>query len=282
MHNNSGTIIKKASGEAQLFDISKLKRSLENAGADKDVIDEIATDIQQWLQDGVTTKKIYARAYKLLHRKNWGSALRYKLKNALIQMGPTGYPFERFIGEIFKKLGYHTEVGQIIEGRCITHEVDVIATKDHTQNLVECKFAQNQGSRIGVQVPLYVRSRVDDIVEKRRQMPEFKDMTFSGWIVTNNRFSSDSIEYGKCIGLHLLAWDYPQGNGLKDIILKENVFPITLLNHLTLKEKQELIEKGIVTCAQLLADEKMLSSLEHGTKNYRHLLRELSVICHQR
>lgn len=282
MQDNIGKKITKASGESELFDISKLKRSLENAGAETDVIQEIATDIHQWLNEGETTKKIYARAYKLLHRKNRGSALRYKLKNALIQLGPTGYPFERFVGEIFKKLGYQTQVGQIIEGRCITHEVDVIATKDHTQSLIECKFSQSQGSRIGVQVPLYVRSRVEDIVEKRSQMPEFKDVKFSGWIVTNNRFSSDSIDYGKCIGLHLLAWDYPHGNGLKDIILRENVFPITLLNHLTLKEKEELVEKDIVTCAQLLANDRILNSLEQSNRNYRLILGELKTICHQK
>lgn len=282
MHDNIGKKITKASGESELFDISKLKRSLENAGAESDVIDEIATDIRQWLNEGETTKKIYARAYKLLHRKNRGSALRYKLKNALIEFGPTGYPFERFVGELFKKLGHTIEVGQIVQGRCITHEVDVIATKDYTQNLIECKFAQSQGSRIGVQVPLYVRSRMEDIIEKRQHMDEFKGMKFSGWVVTNNRFSSDSIDYSKCVGLHLIAWDYPQGNGLKDIILKENVFPVTILNHLTLTEKEDLVEKNIVTCAQLLKNKDILQALESKKSNFRHLLRELNTICHQK
>jgi hypothetical protein len=282
MQYENGKIITKASGESELFDISKLKRSLENAGADSDVIEKIAADIRQWLEDGDTTKKIYARAYSLLHHKNGVSALRYKLKNALIEFGPTGYPFERFVGEVFKKLGYKTEVGQIVQGRCITHEVDVIATKDYTQNLIECKFAQSQGSRIGVQVPLYVRSRMEDIIEKRQHMDEFKGMKFSGWVVTNNRFSSDSIDYSKCVGLHLIAWDYPQGNGLKEIILKENVFPVTILNHLDITEKENLIEKGIVTCAQLLENKDILQAFELQKSNYRHLLSELNSICYQK
>ena len=67
--NNIEIIIKKKSGETEPFDVSKLKASLKNAGADDDTINEIAADIEKWVYNGVTTGKIYARAYKMFRRK---------------------------------------------------------------------------------------------------------------------------------------------------------------------------------------------------------------------
>lgn len=275
---NSIVEIKKASGETEPFDVAKLKASLQNAGATENVINEIAADIEEWVYEGVTTKKIYARAYKLFRRKRDTGALRYKLKKALFNLGPTGYPFEHFIGELFKKQGYETEVGQILEGRCITHEMDVIATKDGKQYLMECKFSHDQGNRISIQVPLYVRSRVDDIIDKRKQMPEYKNFSFSAWVVTNARFSVESIQYSKCKEMNLLGWDYPKGNGLKDIIERINIFPITILSHLAKKEKQQLMEQGIVTCEQLLNDPTFLDSLRLNKRMQRKVLEELNEV----
>src|SRR5690606_35224363 len=137
-----------------------------NAKAEEHVIDEIVGDIHAWLQDGVTTKQIYSRAYQILKQKRQPAAVHYSLKKALIELGPTGFPFEFFIGEVFKKQGFNILIGQEVAGHCVTHEMDVIATKDGVQNLIECKFSKIQGSRLNIQVPMYVRSRIEDVVEK--------------------------------------------------------------------------------------------------------------------
>ncbi|MFP4448724.1 MAG: restriction endonuclease [Bacteroidales bacterium] len=84
-----------------------------------------------------------------------------------MELGPSGNPFEYFIGAVFEKQGYKTEVGKVIEGRCVTQEIDVIATKEDNQHLIECKYANDQERRVSIQVPLYVRSRVDDIMAKK-------------------------------------------------------------------------------------------------------------------
>ena len=278
-NESKGIPVRKASGELEHFDSSKLRRSLQNAGADTSAIEEITANIENWLHEGVTTKKIYSRAFSLLFRKNRINALYYKLKQALIELGPTGYPFEQFVGEIFKKQGYTVEVGQILEGHCITHEMDVIATNKTTQWLIECKYAKDQGKIVSIQVPLYVRSRIDDIIKKRNERPEYEGLTFSGGIVTNTRFSTDSIEYSKCSGLRLLAWDYPEGNGLKDIIGRENIFPISVLTYLTKKEKEFLMDKNIVTCKQLQDNIKILNEFALSKKKTSDLMRELEDIC---
>jgi hypothetical protein len=275
---NKEIIIKKASGDTEPFDVSKLKASLKNAGAADDVIEKIAADLENWVYDGVTTGKIYARAYKMFRRQSGNKASRYKLKKALFSMGPTGYPFEHLIGQIFKRQGYKVEVGQVVDGVTITHEIDVIATKDKVQNLMECKFAHGQGNRLSVQVPLYVHSRVNDIVEKRRQEKQYKDLSFTAWVVTNARFSSDSLEYSRCKGIKLLGWDYPKNNALKDMIEQEKIFPVTILKHLNKKEKQQLMGDGTVTCAQLSEKPELLKGLGLNKKKRQSVANELKKI----
>ncbi|MDP2889962.1 MAG: restriction endonuclease [Bacteroidota bacterium] len=277
--SGSNILVRKASGVEEPFEKYKLERSLRNAGADDGLVQEIAKNIGEWITSGLTTKKIYSRAFSLLRKKETGVAIRYKLKQAIMELGPSGYPFEDFIGHLFDKQGYEVKVGQILEGHCVTHEMDVIATENKNQHLVECKYGSDQGKQISVQVPLYVRSRVNDIIKKRQESPEYEGFSFSGWVVTNTRFSADALQYGKCSELHLLGWDYPYGNGLKDLIERLKIYPITILSQLTKDEKQTLLNKGIVICLQLFNNQEILDSLELSKTKYIALEKEIKDIC---
>lgn len=277
--SNKQILIKKASGDEEYFDIKKLERSLHNAGAEELIIWKIIEDIQNWIYSGVTTKQIYSRAFKILRRDRAHSAMRYKLKEAIISLGPTGYPFEQFIGQLFKKQNYEIEVGIVVDGYSITHEMDVIATKNQVQNLMECKYHKDQGKHVSIQVPLYVHSRVNDIVRKRKEMPEFENLSYKAWVVTNTRFSEDSIQYGKCNGLQLLGWDYPKNKGLKHLVESMKLYPITILHKLTRKEKQVLLNQGIVTCLQLLNDMSHVKELNLTKRKEMALHKELMDVC---
>jgi len=272
-------LIKKASGKEEPFSTEKLERSLLNTGARHETVSEIVAHIENWIYPGITTKKIYARAFSMLHKERTGSSLRYRLKQAIYELGPTGYPFEILIGKLFRHMGYQTEVGVVVDGKCVTHEMDVIATLDQVQNLVECKYHKDQGKQVSVQVPLYVRSRVNDIIEKRQSMPKYQGYSFKGWVVTNTRFSDDSTQYGLCSGLNLLAWSFPEGNGLKENIEKFKLYPITILKRLTIKEKQVLLDQGIVTCTQALENPDCLDNINLSVPKYKALMNELKDIC---
>ncbi|SHE78979.1 ATP cone domain-containing protein [Mariniphaga anaerophila] len=275
MKNNHYIIIKKASGEKEAFDVEKLKGSLRRAGAEESIVHQVAGEIDSWIYDGITTQKIYSRAFGLLRKKKKQVASRYKLKKAIMELGPTGFPFEHLMGKILEKQGYSTEVGQIINGRCVSHEVDVVATRDKVQYFVECKYGQSPGKTISVQVPLYIRSRVDDIIAKRKESGEYEGFEFGGWVATNTRFTSDAIAYGTCCGLNLLSWDYPLGNGLKDIIDREKIYPITVLHYLTKAQKQALMEQGIVICRQILENPKVVDPFELTSRQHKNLMNEL-------
>lgn len=277
--NKSVILIKKASGDLEPFSSEKLKQSLLNAGASEKTISKIVTEIESWIYTGITTKKIYTHAFKILKRETNPSSIRYSLKKAVFDLGPTGYPFEILIGKLFEHMGFSTEVGIVVEGNCVTHEMDVIATNKNEQLLVECKYHKDQGKQVSVQVPLYLRSRVNDIVEKRQGITEYKKLKFTGWLVTNTRFSSDSEQYGICSGLKLLSWNFPIGDGLHEKIEKFKIFPITVLKNLSVKEKQYLLDEGIVTCKQLLENKDLLNAMGIRKFKYENLLKELNDVC---
>jgi hypothetical protein len=269
-------LVKKASGEIQPFSSEKLENSLRRAGATEELIHEIITDIKSWLTDVTTTQKIYARAFLLLRRKKRSMAARYSLKRAIMELGPSGYPFEKFMGHIFRSKGLEVQTGQILNGRCVTHEVDVVATGEKEQHLVECKYYNSQGKYANVQVPLYIRSRVNDIVSIRETQPEYEGFTFHGWIATNTRFTGDAMSFGLCSGLKLISWDYPDGESIKAIIERENLFPITTLTQLTKIEKQQLLAKGVVLCKEIKTKPEVVSILNLKPAKYSRLMEEVT------
>lgn len=276
--NNAPQIIK-ASGKKETFQRSKLEHSLRRAGAKESIIADIVSEVELWLVEGITTKQIYTKAFNLLKKRRKGYAARYSLKKALMELGPTGYPFEHFVGQIFEIQGFDTKVGQVVQGQCVQHEVDVIATENHTQYLVECKYYNTQDKHANVQVPLYIRSRVNDIEAIRCKLPEYNGYKFHGWIVTNTRFTTDALDYGKCSGLHLVSWDYPKGHSLKDMIDTYKMFPVTALTQLNKREKQQLMDKGIVLCRQLASNPKLLKPFGLSEIKSRLVLSEIDELC---
>ena len=251
---------------------------MRNAGAGEEVLEGIAEDIVSWVYDGAPTRKIYARAFSLLRKHKKRVASRYRLKQAIMELGPTGYPFEHFIGKVIEKMGFSVQVGQIVQGRYVRHEVDVVATRDHRQLFVECKYGQSADKAVSVQVPLYVRSRVDDIIEKRKESEDYAGYSFGGGVATNTRFTSDAVDYGTGSGLLLLGWDYPAGDGLREIIDRERIYPVTVLLSLTGQQKRVLLERGIVTCRQLSESPERSALLQQSGAKHKALLRELEAI----
>jgi hypothetical protein len=277
--SNQPTIITKASGEKVVFSEEHLKVSLMHSGANDDEIAEITEKIKAKIYDGMATKALYKLAAKFLKKSRTGSAAKYKLKQALMELGPSGYPFERFVGELLKKMGYETSVQLILEGACINHEVDVVAKKENEVNIIECKFRNRAGYKIDVKNPLYVQSRFKDIEAKYLETEGSNKRLYKGWLITNTRFSLDALKYGQCVGLNLMSWDQPKNHGLKELIDQAGLHPITSLTNLSKKEKQLLLNKNIVLCRELLASENSLNSLRISAHKRNKVLEECRMAC---
>lgn len=157
--------VRKASGVTEPFSIAKLRSSLTKARASEEEINFILESLQPKLYEGITTKKIYSEAFRLLRQKSKHHAARYYLKKGIMELGPSGYPFEKFMSELFRHQGYSVVVGKILKGKCVDHEIDVIGEKGNEMILVECKYRNLAGIAVDVKTPLYIHARFDDVSE---------------------------------------------------------------------------------------------------------------------
>jgi Holliday junction resolvase-like predicted endonuclease len=255
----SQILITKKSGDQVLFDENKLRLSLEKSGADKETIERVLDELLLYINNGMSTHKVYKKAYSILSKISHRTAGRYRLKSAIMELGPTGFPFEKFIGAIIENQGFDTSTGMIIQGKCVTHEVDVVAENEDKIIVVECKFHREGNRKSDVKVPLYIRSRFNDIYDQWVKEDKIKGRKFEGWVVTNTRFTGDAEKFGKCSGLKLVAWDYPNDDSLKNMIDKSGLHPLTSLKTLTKKEKENILEQGVVLCKEL-SEEVLLKS----------------------
>lgn len=277
---NESLDITKSSGERVKFSLSKLRSSLKRTGADKETIDQIIDKVRDELYQGISTKEIYNRAFALLKKKKSYFASKYKLKKAIYELGPTGFPFERFVGAILKYSGYEVDIGPILQGKCVTHEIDVLAHKDNETSIIECKFHGEQGINCNVKVPLYINSRYRDVKEHWNAHPKNGTKLTRAWVVTNTRFTEDAIQYSNCCGLTLLSWDYPKDNGLKDRIDRLGLYPITVSTLLTAREKQFLLSRNLVLCRELINDKFYLDHLGISELRKEKILNEIGQLCH--
>lgn len=271
--------ITKASGESVPFSADKLKHTLERAGANEDVIDRIIEEVSSKLYGGIPTKKIYRIAFNLLKESSRHLAAKYHLKQAIMELGPSGYPFEKYIGEILCYQGYKTIVGEIVQGKCVNHEIDVIAELNHEHFMIECKYHNQLGTFSDVKIPLYIQARFKDVETQWLKLPGHGTKFHQGWVVTNTRFSSDAIQYGNCAGLKLLGWDYPTKGSLKDLIDTLGLYPITCLTTLTKTEKQQLLERKIVLCKAVIDEEQVLVKVGVNSKRIKNVLKEATQLC---
>lgn len=268
----------KASGERERFDRRKLVRSLERAGASRSVAQDIAERIEAGVRDGMTTKEIYRRAFSLLRKTRKPLAARFSLKQAIFQLGPEGYPFERLVGKLLEGQGYKVQIGKIVQGKCVSHEVDVIAEKQDRHFLVECKFHHQQGLKSDVKVALYVKARFDDVQASLHA--EHKTAFHQAWLVTNTKFTKDAIQYAKCIGMKILGWNYPEGGGLQDFIEKSGLHPLTCLTTLSSFQKRMLLGGGIVLCQEIIEKPALLSEIGIKSSQQKQIENEIKQICH--
>lgn len=280
--NDKDINIIKYSGKKVKFSINKLRASLKRTGADNAVVTQIINKVRDELYQGISTKEIYNRAFALLKKKKSYLASKYKLKKAIYELGPTGFPFERFVASVLKYSGYSVEVGKIVKGKCVTHEIDVIADKNNQTTIIECKFHGQQGFNCNVKIPLYINSRYLDVKAHWDAKNKTANKLTEGWVVTNTRFTQDAIKFGSCCGLYLLSWDYPKGDGLKDRIDRLGLYPITVSTLLTKREKEFLLNRNVVLCREVVEDVFYLDHL--GISNIRkdRILNEIKQLCNRK
>lgn len=267
----------KATGEREEFNPQKLRESLARAGASVESSEKVISQIEDELKEGDTTKDIYRRAFLLLGKEEVPAAARYSLRRAVMELGPTGFPFEQFVAEIFRAKGFETTTDFIAQGECAVHEVDIVAWNPEKLIMIEAKFHNELGIKSDLKVALYVKARWDDLMNstfdfgKERKLDE-------GWLVTNTKFSESAINYAKCRNMKLVGWNYPEQGNLQDLIEEAHLHPITCLNSSTPSDERLLMQAGIVLCRQARENPDILKQAGLSDEKIANMLTEIDLI----
>jgi hypothetical protein len=240
----------KASGETEKFDPSKIKRTCLRAGASEELANKIVQQVIKKAYDGISTKEILNIALSLLSKEKPHIAARYDLKGAMLRLGPAGFIFEQFIGEIFKEYGYQTKVHNIIKGYCVSHEVDVIVSKENKNYMIECKYHNLQGIYTGLREVLYTYARFLDLCEGSKH--NLCQVFEQPWLVCNTKFSDDTIQYAQCKGIRLIGWSHPTDNSLENLIENKKLYPITMIRSLDADSIDKLSSSNFILALDLL------------------------------
>lgn len=271
-------VVTKADGSTEYFKVEKLRRSLRRAGATPDEVNSIVAQISGVLRDKMQTQEIYREAFTLLRQQQAPAAARYSLRRALFSLGPTGFPFELFLGRLFEHDGYKTKTGIMISGNCAEHEIDVAAYKQDHSFVAEAKFHSRPGVKSDLQVAMYSYARLLDLKQAKICNEDICGIT-EFWLITNTKFTSAAERYAECVGVKLLSWDYPRHNNLHDRIQRAGIYPITVLQTLTTAQIETLIARNVVICSDIKDHPHVLRHLHLSTKKQEALLAEVDAIC---
>ena len=270
--------IVKGDGTVEEFDIHKLEMSMERSGAPKATAEKVARNIAETITDGMTTSVIYTNAFKALKKEEKTMAARYSMRRAILELGPTGFPFEDFFCELMRSEGYNAKVRQVVQGRCTEHEVDVLLEKDGARIGAELKFHNTHGFKTDLRTALYVRARFWDIefgAEDRNETCPVDE----GWLVTNTKFTGNAVRYAECAGIKILGWDYPQGNSLADIIQRSGLYPLTVLTSISRKEEAALFAQGVTLCKHIVENPDVLTKAGIPKRKHQEVIDESSALC---
>jgi len=266
----------KANGKHESFDPEKLRSSLLNSGASNDIANKVIEHIVPELHDGMTTSDIYRHSYEYLNSLERPVARSYSLRRAVMDLGPTGFPFEDFIAEVLKAKGFTTETGQVLVGGCVPHEVDVVAYNPKKLIVVEAKFHNELGTKSDLKVVLYIKARFDDLRDNVYDYGGEDRKITDAWLVTNTKFSSTAIHYGECQNMTLIGWNYPEKGNLQDMIEEEVLHPITALATLSQAEKRLLVEQKVVLCSSIKDDPEVLHRVFGKSFNSEPVINEIN------
>lgn len=270
-------LIRKASGEVEEFNENKVQRSLRRAGAPQELIDQIISQVKY--KKPKSTRELHRLVSDLLAHTERPVASRYNLKRALMDFGPAGYPFEKYVAELFKAQGYKTQVDQIVHGKCVDHEVDIIVENEKNRRMVECKFHNASGLKSDVKVTLYVHARFLDIEFAWKNNPHTYPKFDQVWLVTNTSFTTQAEQYAACENIMLLSWKRGPEKSLARMIDESGLHPVTTLTGLSHRQKREFIKHGFFLCKDIDQHTGLLHQMGFSDEKIKQLRDEAQKVC---
>jgi len=244
--------VTKADGTKQPFDKQKIINTCLALQATPQQAQSIADKIEARVYEGIPTRKILQMIFRYMKKYRPEIGYQIDLKQAL-SMLRSRPDFEIFIGKIFEAMGYEVKTNLILQGKCIEHEIDIVAKKKDETVLIEVKHHANPHTRSGLDVFLQLNSTLEDLREGYKEGKN--DLKFDRAIlVCNTKISEHARKYALCRGLEFICWKFPKEWSLERIIEGYKLYPITFLKEVRREEAYKLADAGIVMINQLLDD----------------------------
>ncbi len=243
-------MIVKYDGRLEEYDSNKIVRTLTRMGAPQHIAEEIAEDLEEQIEEGMTTKTIYDMAITELESHKEIVEFRRNMKDGLARIG-SGYRFEEYVRLLLQERGYQVSGNVVIQGACVSHEIDGIAEKDGKMVYVEVKHHSVLERYTPFEVTLAAKAKWDDLQRGCEQ--GLNDCAFDRvLIVTNTRLTIHAQRYAECIGIEHWGWNMPRGEGIDQFIESKKLYPVTILRSVTDEERDALYAQGILTLKQLV------------------------------
>jgi len=236
-------------GEREPFSVTKVYNSALRVGASRSLAKDIAQKTQSQVYDGIKTSAIFSQVKAQLNKGFPQAALKFNLKKAMVKLGPTGFPFEKYMAEVLRCNGFVVKINQYVKGLCCSsYEIDFLANKKNLLYVGECKFRNIAQGKVHMETALANYARFLDI----KNGGALKETEIKSLIVTNAKFTSQAIRYCHCCGVNLLGWKYPKNGSLERLIDGQKLYPLTILPAFSSRFYNAFLPQGIVLVKSLL------------------------------
>ena len=242
--------VRKADGRLEPYDRSKVVRTALHLGLDPGEAETVADEVSRRVYDGIPTSKVLSIIHELARKSRPELEHIGDLREAISKMRSKP-DFEEYIRLVLKAIGYLVEPGRVLEGRCVSHEIDGIAFMGDEVLVVEVKHHVNPHTYTGLDTVLQLWAALEDLQEGYRL--GLHHYAFSSAILAcNTKISLHAERYARCKGIKYMGWKYPRAFALGDIVAKHRLYPITMLRFLSEEQVASLGNQGIVTLSQLV------------------------------
>lgn len=242
--------VTKADGTKQPFDKAKVIQTCLRLGATPQNAVQIAERIEGNVYEGIPTRRILQLIFTLMRKSKPAVRHLFDLRRGISLMEPKP-EFEAFVRVLLSYSGFQVQPNAILRGLCGEHEVDAIASKDGVTYFVEAKHHAAYHALTGLDESRIARAILEDVTEGYREgvTPIKIDRAL---LVTNSRYSEHALKYGGCRGILQVGWASPDGLGLRNVVERHRLYPLSCLRGLNPAVRLRLVEMGIVLIPQLL------------------------------
>lgn len=242
--------VTKVDGSKEPFDRKKVVRTCMRMGATEEMSEVIAKKIEEEVYDGIESRKILQMIFRSMRRYRpvCRHIIDLRKSLSLLRSKPD---FEIYIQMLLKEHGYDVLSNQIINGKCVEHEVDAVAKKDGKTTIVEVKHHFDYHTPIGLDEARIARAVYEDVSEGFENGSNNLKIDHV-MIISNTKLSKHAERYVKCRNIEHKGWSYPSHYDLQTMIEEKKLYPVSIIRGLKLQVIESLTSNGIVMLKQLL------------------------------